>query len=142
MAAAVVALTAAIVITGQNDWPNNLAALPFFDGHNAACLDALNATYPGLTPGAVAMERVDLDDDGADDYIVEFTAEKYCGSGGCLYELCNSNEGGGVEHVPFGFAAHSLTVQHTLTGGMRDIMVNDNGSLLLQWNGTKYELMH
>jgi len=83
---------------------------------------------------------VNLNADKVKDGIIRHTGGEYCGSGGCVYELCLSEDKGNYTHVSFGFAAQSLTVKETSTNGFRDLILNNDDDLHMSWNGTAYSL--
>jgi hypothetical protein len=85
------------------------------------------------------ISKEDLNDDGKVDALVAYTEGDACGSAGCIYELCVSKNGT-YAHVPFGFAAKSITIEETMSNGMKDVILNNDEALQMSWDGTHYVL--
>jgi hypothetical protein len=71
---------------------------------------------------------------------VRYKTSDACGSAGCVYELCISNTTGGLEHIPFGYAANELSTQNTKTNGMADLILNGDKNTRMTWDGSQYQL--
>lgn len=88
------------------------------------------------------LHEVDLDNDQIFDVLVQHTDSnrEACGTAGCVYEICVHDKNGTYVHIPFGFAAHSISAQHTTNNGMKDIILNEDPDLRMTWNGSRYTL--
>lgn len=86
------------------------------------------------------IQSVKINIDSTDDGLISYTEGQHCGTAGCSFELCISHADGTYHHVPFGYVAQSARILDTITQGMHDIMLNDDQSLTMVWNGDAYIL--
>lgn len=105
------------------------------------CLAQIKDAYTTVPSIDFITTEMHLDGDATTDHLIMLDSMDTCGSAGCLYEICISKgQGGGVTHIPFGYAAQDITSLNTLTNGMRDLRINDDDTLILTWDGTQYTL--
>lgn len=81
-----------------------------------------------------------INNDEIPDAVIRYTNPGYCGSAGCVYELCVSDRAGLYTYVPFSIAAHVLVVSETVTNDVHDIELNNDPHLLFTWDGSRYVL--
>lgn len=86
-----------------------------------------------------AVTEISLNNDHNTDALVRFEDGDSCGSAGCVHELCIS-DGGGYTHIPFGFAAKQITAEETTTNGMKDLILNNDKTLRMNWDEGAYVL--
>lgn len=86
------------------------------------------------------ISKENINSDGKEDAIVQYKNELNCGSAGCVFEICLSTSNNAYTHLPFGYAGESLKAKQTVTNDMADLMLNNDESLILTWNGSSYEL--
>lgn len=120
---------------------DSMLALTLMSNVKEQCTEQIKETYNDAATMEFITMQTHLNDDALTDHLVTVDGPGTCGSAGCIHELCISkNQGGGVTHIPFGYAALDITVLNTLTNGMRDLQVNNDDALILTWDGTQYSL--
>lgn len=102
------------------------------------CLQTIRLSYPEVGRGDLTISPAHLNNDTTIDTIVELVHESTCGSAGCVFELCVSDDGR-YKHHEFGFVAETITAQDALSNGMHDIIINNDSSLRLVWDGRQYQ---
>lgn len=133
-----VTLLAGAILTMTTDLPQ--AALAMLTDTKQQCLQALREGGVQFKEHEAVVTSTRLNEDGIKDHVVRLQDEDNCGSGGCSYELCLGRSGGGARHIDFGYAAHEFSTLPALSNDMHDIILNNEASLRLSWNGTRYEL--
>ena len=102
-----------------------------------ACIAAFAQDYK---KGSFSITEGHINTDTVEDAIIRYRDKAHCGSGGCIYQLCISNESGGHTFVDFGYAAQSIQIKQTITNQMHDLVFNDEKTSKMIWDGTKYQL--
>jgi len=97
------------------------------------CFTTLNMSTDDMD-----VSPVDINTDGVTDAILTYKTSQHCGSGGCIREMCVSNDDGLYEIIQFGIASDQLVVSETITNSMHDIEFNND--VKMKWNGTAYVL--
>ena len=82
-----------------------------------------------------------LNTDSEKDIILTATSEDQCGSAGCTHELCIITDST-AKIVSFGYAAETLIVKDTASNGMYDIQLQGKSTTNLQWDGSRYIVLH
>lgn len=100
------------------------------------CAELIANKHPGVDTSTLTFEGAAVNDTRGDDYLVRLSGEAYCGSAGCIHELC-LNDGDSVRLIPFGYAAKNLGVLGTTgSNNYRDIELN--GEMTLSFDGNRY----
>ncbi len=100
------------------------------------CTGLVTAEHPGITSEQLSLEGVAINDTKGDDYLVRLSGDAYCGSAGCIHELC-VNANGEAMLVPFGYAAKNIGILST-TGSNNYRDVELNGEMTLSFDGNRY----
>lgn len=111
-----------------------------FESQNYKPYASCIRSFTNEDPSAFKITEVSLNSDGKADALVQYTNKDQCGSGGCIFELCLSNNTGSAEHIPFGLTARSIDVLQTVTNSMHDLEINKDDHLIMSWNGKEYNL--
>lgn len=118
----------------------SLTALTFFSTQSThQCISEIQESYTKVEQDVFEVTRADLNGDSKKDFIVKINDAELCGSAGCIYELCIFDAVGELSHISFGFAATNIKPLETLTNGMRDLEINGDKTLRLEWNTKRYE---
>ncbi len=106
------------------------------DGSTKECLGILQEQYPILSKEAATTVRSDINGDDVDDRIVHLTDSAYCGTNGCITEICLVDGSNDVTPIPFAYATNNFEVLTTKTNNYYDIKINNN--IIVSWDGTHY----
>lgn len=90
-----------------------------------------------LTDAAYEVTYEHVDADKRKDIILKNTSEKYCGSAGCVFEICLIADSG-VELIAFSYAAQDITILDSLTQQMHDIQLTGKSNVTLVWDTSNY----
>ena len=102
------------------------------------CLSAISREQGStVTTKDVSVIRAQIDTDEQPDYVLRLSGDPYCGTTGCVYEICIKKDGTAAK-VAFGYAAQNITVAETVTNGMHSILLNSG--VTLEWDGERYDL--
>lgn len=101
-----------------------------------ACIESFD-TKTSKAHFSISKAHINIDD--IEDAVLLYTDDAHCGSGGCQAEFCIS-EADTFVHVPFGFAAHSIEIQETITNQMHDVLIKGNSNSKMIWDGSSYIL--
>ena len=133
-------LLVAVFIFFSTEVPQS-ALLVLTDKHHIGkCFEYIQKMHPDTSAEDYSVTREDLNRDKIDDYIVSIQTSDFCGSAGCVHELCIFDGVGELEEINFGLAAHTVHKLETVTNGMHDLELNENTELHLRWNENRYEL--
>ncbi len=135
-----VALVGILSMTAvTSDTIRNTASVIFSEDTSLKrCLQEIEGNAQNKSIDTYKIQRIAVNADERKDIIVQNTDTDACGSVGCIYEICLVNFEGEITRIPFGFAAQTITVSQTINNGMHDIILNGNGTTLLQWDGEIY----
>ncbi len=104
-----------------------------------ACTEALIAVHgTALTADDIALTEANITTSGSNDYIARLTSDAFCGTNGCVYELCTTNSSGEAQLINFGYAGTSLAPAGTYNDGMVDLLLNDE--FRLTWTDGQYTI--
>lgn len=104
----------------------------------AACIKAVNQRDGSmLDSSAYTSKRTRINNDKEKDVILRNTTDAFCGSVGCVYEICLV-EGTTVELIPFSYATQDLHVLDSITNTMHDIELRGKSDARLVWYYTRY----
>lgn len=82
------------------------------------------------------VKKIDINNDGTEDLILQIMAEEVCGTAGCPYEFFLKNEVG-WKRVRFGFSGDDIKIPNSRTNGYVDVELN---SLRIKWDGLSYSV--
>jgi len=127
------------ILFSQTDLSETLAAaITSTTDPSSACVEELNQIHgTTLTNDLLNITSVRLNDDKRTDYLVEKKSPEFCGSTGCIFELCVVTAGEATI-IPFGLAAEKLTIKETLTNGMHDLQLQGQSTTNLTWDTERY----
>lgn len=115
----------AAVVTGANNQADK-------------CIEAVN-TRDGLELNSSDYEvRYDhVNSGGGKDVIIKNVNEEYCGSVGCVFEICLVDDSE-VELISFSYAGERLEVLDSLSNNMHDLLLEGNNDTRLTWDYSRY----
>jgi hypothetical protein len=132
----VVMLGYQVISGGAAYIPNLAAVVAATDSSWQSCLQQISDTHGHTIDTSDAqVTRTKIDTDASTDYLIELTGDNFCGSAGCIFEICLARDTE-AKHVPFGYAATSVEVTEGIENGMRDLVLN--GQHTLRWSGESY----
>jgi len=133
-----VAALAAITLTSL---PNTgIIATVIKSGNTAAaqCVEAVNQRDQNtLTLEAYEVATQRVNSDNRKDVILKNTTDTFCGSAGCVYEICLQDEDR-VNLIAFSYAANDLKVLGSITEDMHDIALTGKSDVHLVWDHGRY----
>ena len=114
------------------------AAITGVNGTAKSCIIALNERDgTELTAGDFEIEYARINVDSQNDVILKNISDSYCGSAGCVFELCLVS-GDSVELLPFSYAGNELEVLATQNDQMYDIALTGKTETRLVWDFGRY----
>lgn len=135
---AAVLLTTASVGVSVSDTMSLASVITGTSGVASKCVFAINERDgTALTTSDYETEYQDIDNNGTKDAVLKNTQDAYCGSAGCVFEICLV-EGNEVVLLPFSYAAEKLSIKNTYTNNMRDIDLVGKSRIKLVWDYTRY----
>lgn len=105
-----------------------------------ACLEAIQTVHgSSVTKESVLLTKTNIQTNRNPDYIAQLTSDAYCGTNGCLFEICTTNAQGEASVINLGYAGMSLTPASTNSNGMFDLILNDD--FRLSWTDGQYTIV-
>ena len=103
-----------------------------------SCIEAVN-TRDGLELDSsdydVRYEHVDSK--GNKDVIIQNVNQEYCGSAGCVFEICLVHDDN-IELISFSYAGEKLEVLDSLSNNMHDLLLKGSNDTKLTWDYSRY----
>tara|TARA_B100000745_G_scaffold299643_1_gene250951 strand:+ start:2178 stop:2618 length:441 start_codon:yes stop_codon:yes gene_type:complete len=114
------------------------AVITGVESTEAACIEAINQRDGSLLDAsAYTGTYTRVNNDKKKDIVLRNTTDAYCGSAGCVYEICLVNDSG-VQLIPFSYAAQDLRVLDSITDTMHDIELTGKSDVRLVWDYSRY----
>ncbi len=126
------------VVTNPTLVANIANVIAAADSNLQDCLSAISREQGStLTTKDISVTRAQINTDEEPDYLLQLSGDTYCGTTGCVYEICINKEGTATK-IAFGYAAQGITVAETITNGMHSLVLNSG--VTLEWDGERYSL--
>lgn len=138
--ATVVVLGAGLLATSFMSTANLASVFSATGAAATACSDALIAAHgQALTKEDIVLLRTNITTSGESDHIAQLTSDTFCGTNGCVFEICTRAADGTTELINFGYAGTSLKPASTNNEGKFDLILNDE--FRLTWSNGQYTIV-
>ncbi len=126
------------VVTNPTVVKNLANVMAATDSNLQDCLRSISAAQGDtMSVEDVSVTRAKIDMDANPDYILKLGGDAYCGTTGCVHEIC-LDDGSTATKIAFGYAAPDIKVTETISNNMHSLLLGSG--VTLEWDGERYIL--